>query len=125
MKRFYFKVLSPVILLLMVSTVSMAAVRSPVKQLQGIADRMLTQLEHNKSSLHQLSVIRRIVNRTLLPNIDLNRMSTAVVGRYWRSASGAQRAKFKRDFAFLVTTTYASALSSYESPFRHQRALQP
>ena len=56
----------------------------------------------------------RIVNRNLLPHIDLNRMSASVVGRYWRKASGSQRAKFKREFSYLVTTTYAAALSSYD-----------
>ncbi len=90
------------------------AIQSPVSQLQGIANRMIRSLESNKSRLSNFNVIRRIVNRILLPHVDLNRMSASVVGRKWRSASGAQRATFKKEFAYLVTTTYASALSSYD-----------
>lgn len=97
------------------SQYSIAGVVSPVTQLQGIANRMVQSLERNKSRLSNMSVIRRIVNRNLLPNVDLNRMSASVVGRYWRGASGSQRAAFKKEFAYLVTTTYAAALSSYDN----------
>lgn len=86
---------------------------SPTTQLQQIANRMITQLESNKSQLHSMNVIRRIVNQTLLPNVDMDRMSSSVVGRDWRAATPAQRAQFEKEFSYLVTTTYASALSSY------------
>ena len=94
-------------------TTSCFAVQSPVTQLQDIANRMISSLEKNKSRLSNFSVIRGIVNRILLPHVDLNRMSASVVGRYWRQASGSQKATFKKEFSYLVTTTYASALSSY------------
>ncbi|EKD77932.1 MAG: Toluene tolerance protein Ttg2D [uncultured bacterium] len=42
-------------------------------------------------------------------------MSAAVVGEPWRSATAAQRAQFKQEFSYLVTTTYAAALSSYDN----------
>ncbi|HLD84195.1 MAG TPA: ABC transporter substrate-binding protein [Coxiellaceae bacterium] len=93
---------------------TLAFANSPVTQLKNISDRMLAQLEQNKSRLSNLSVIRHIVNTVLLPNIDLGRMSASVVGLPWRSASDAQKAQFKKEFAYLVTTTYASALSSYD-----------
>lgn len=89
------------------------AVVSPTAQFQSVANRMITQLESNKSQLHKMSVIRRIVNQVLLPNVDLNRMSASVVGNAWRTATSAQKTQFKKDFSYLVTTTYAAALSSY------------
>lgn len=61
-----------------------------------------------------MSVIRRIVNQILLPHVDLNRMSASVVGRYWKSATAAQQSQFKKDFSYMVTTTYSSALASYD-----------
>lgn len=89
------------------------ALTSPATQLQGVADRMISQLENNKSQLKSMSVIRGIVNKILIPTVDLNRMSASVVGRDWLSATAAQKAQFKKEFSYLVTTTYASALSSY------------
>jgi len=98
---------------------------SPATQFQGIANRMISQLESNKSQLHKMSVIRRIVNQILLPNVDLDRMSASVVGRAWQTATAAQKAQFKKEFSYLVTTTYAAALSSYNDDrvvFRPLRA---
>lgn len=91
------------------------AIESPSAQLQTVANKMIAQLENNKAQLHKMSVIRRIVNQILLPNVDLERMSTAVVGHYWRIATPAQRSQFEKDFAYMVTTTYAQALSSYNA----------
>lgn len=106
--------LVPLIFLLIFSHACLATVESPVTQLQSIANRMINQLEKNQSRLKSLSVIRSIVNSTLLPAVDLNRMSASVIGRYWRSASSAQQSEFQKEFSYMVTTTYASALSSYD-----------
>jgi len=89
------------------------ALVSPVAQMQGEANRMVSQLAANKSRLSNLNVIRNIVNSTLLPNVDVDRMAASVVGQSWRSATPAQKAEFQKQFSYLVTTTYASALASY------------
>lgn len=101
------------LMLMIVTPFCFADVVSPATQLQKIANQMITQLESNKSQLHSMRVIRRIVNQTLLPNVDMDRMSSSVVGRDWRTATAAQRTQFEKEFSYLVTTTYASALSSY------------
>src|SRR3989338_3068613 len=108
-----FKSLWILILCWMITPLCFAAVVSPSTQLQKVANRMITQLESNKSRLSSMNVIRRIVNQVLIPNVDLDRMSSSVVGRYWRTASAAQRSQFEKEFSYLVTTKYASALSSY------------
>jgi len=97
-----------------ISPFAFAAVGSPATQLQTVANNMISQLESNKSQLNNFSVIRRIVNQVLIPHVDVDRMSSAVVGRYWRAATPAQRSQFEKEFSYLVTTTYASALSSYD-----------
>ncbi|OGT33209.1 MAG: hypothetical protein A3C44_06000 [Gammaproteobacteria bacterium RIFCSPHIGHO2_02_FULL_39_13] len=101
-------------LLLLISPLCFADSASPVTQLQAVADKMISQLESNKTQLHQMQVIRNIVNHVLLPHVDLSRMSSAVVGREWRLATPAQREQFQKEFSYLVTTTYASALASYD-----------
>ncbi|MDP1574099.1 MAG: ABC transporter substrate-binding protein [Coxiellaceae bacterium] len=91
-----------------------AAVISPVAQMQREANQMIVQLEANKARLGNINVIRKIVNNILLPHVNLDRMSASVVGQPWRTATPAQRAQFEKEFSFLVTTTYAAALSSYD-----------
>lgn len=89
------------------------AIASPADQLQTVANKMISQLENNKLKLQDMSVIRHIVNQVLIPQVALDRMSASVVGRSWRAATSAQRSEFEKEFSYLVTTTYASALSSY------------
>lgn len=119
-----FKTLWILIFCWMIAPLCFAAVVSPSTQLQQVANKMVTQLESNKSNLGNMSVIRRIVNHVLIPNVDLDRMSSSVVGQYWRTASAAQRAQFEKEFSYLVTTTYASALSSYDGDQVHFQPLR-
>ena len=107
-----------------ITSLCFAAVISPTTQLQEIANNMISQLEKNKSQLNNMNVIRHIVNQTLMPHIDVDRMSAAVVGRYWRVATPAQRAEFQKEFSYLVTTTYASALSSFNGDQVHFQPLR-
>lgn len=114
MKKSFLKSLGVLILFCFISPLCFAVI-SPAAQLQTVANKMVTQLENNKTQLHKMAVIRRIVNQILVPNVDIDRMSASVVGRYWRTATAAQKSLFEKEFTYLVTTTYASALSSYDS----------
>lgn len=91
-----------------------AQVSSPVTVLNNAATQMMDSLAANKNKLKNDNVIFNIVNRVLLPYIDLDRMSMAVVGRqYWANATAAQKSDFIKQFTHLVTSTYADALASY------------
>lgn len=102
------------IALCFVSLHCLAAVISPVDQMQEEANRMVAQLNANKARLNDMNVIRKIVNSVLIPNVDMDRMSASVIGQPWRSATPAQKAEFQKEFAQLVTTTYSAALASYD-----------
>ena len=112
-KRIYLISIMILLFTYMLSPVCFAVV-SPTAQFQGVANRMISQLENHKTQLHNMSIIRSIVNQVLLPHVDLNRMAASVVGRYWRTATAAQQSQFEKEFSYTVTTTYASALSSYD-----------
>ncbi len=91
------------------------AIESPVPSLNKVANQMIDALKQHKSELRQSNhIIYGIVNRILVPHVDLERMATAVVGRqYWNSATATQRSSFIKEFTHLVTSTYAAALASY------------
>jgi phospholipid transport system substrate-binding protein len=95
---------------------ALAAPVSPVTVLNNAANQMITSLAQNKSKLKNGDgIIYGIVNRVLLPYVDLDRMSMAVVGRqYWTSATPVQKSEFISQFTRLVTSTYAAALASYD-----------
>lgn len=101
------------------SQAGLAGIRSPVSQFQAVANKMLLSLHRNKNNLHQSRVINQIVNRVLMPYVDLSKMSRSVVGRPWSRATRLQKTQFKRQFQKLVVSTYAAALSSYNNDKIH------
>lgn len=91
------------------------AATSPVTVIRGMANKMISSLEHNKTRLKRPGVVSSIVNANLVPYVDLSRMGASVIGRrYWLGATSAQRGEFIRQFKKLVISTYSAALSSYD-----------
>lgn len=99
-------------LLLVASTVSAA---SPTEVLQQVATQLVSELKAHQQQLAQdPKVIQHIVDNTLVPVIDANRMSGLVVGRqYWYAASPDERREFVNLFKRLVINTYSNALASF------------
>jgi phospholipid transport system substrate-binding protein len=77
---------------------------------------MLSALKENRAQLkNNPRLIHRIVTQILLPHVDLDSMSRAVVGRsYWSQATSAQQQDFKKTFTDTVIRTYSTAISSYD-----------
>ena len=99
-----------------VSYTAMAApVSSPIALLQTTSDQMISALNAHKSTLKSdPSRVFTIVDRILLPHIDMDYMSKSVVGRSaWMSADPQTRTLFTKQFTELLTRTYASALAAY------------
>lgn len=96
--------------------IAQAFAQGPLEMLQSTSDQMIAALKANKASMKKNpGVVYGIVNRVLLPHVDLETMARSVVGRsYWMEATPAQREEFKKLFTRQVTSTYATALSSYQ-----------
>jgi len=95
---------------------SVVAAPSPLPMMKKIAQNMISALKRNKNRLSGNAVlVRKIVNRVLIPHVDIYAMAGRVVGRNdWLKASSAQREQFANIFKNRVISTYASALSSYD-----------
>jgi phospholipid transport system substrate-binding protein len=114
MKRRYLQITG--FLLALFFLTSVVAAPSPLPMMKQIAQNMITALKRNKSRLSgNAGLVRKIVNRVLIPHVDIYAMAGRVVGRnYWLKASSAQRERFANLFKNKVISTYASALSSYD-----------
>lgn len=88
----------------------------PLAMLKQTTAQMLTALQQNKPNLQSNpNAIYSIVNKILLPHVDLESMGRSVVGRtYWMQATPQQREQFKRLFTRQVTQTYSAALEAYQ-----------
>lgn len=96
------------------------AADSPSTLLQKVSSKAVSELRVAKAKLPAgkkvpILTVHRIINQELLPHVDLNGMSRAVLGRNaWGKATANQRVRFKAQFTDLVINTYASALTTFD-----------
>jgi len=58
-----------------------------------------------------VSKIVTLVNTTILPHVDFQRITSTAVGRYWRQATPEQQQQLQDEFKNLLMRTYAGALT--------------
>lgn len=115
MKQIFQKIVLSLAFLIASVSVASAEVDSPTGMLQSVSDRMIVELEHNKTALTKAGVIQNIVDTVLIPHVALSYMGMSVVGRNsWSKANATERKEFIRQFTRLVTSTYSAALASYD-----------
>ena len=74
--------------------------------LRAITNRR-TELQADKAELYAL------VHEIILPNMDFRRISRAILGKHWRTATPEQQQEFQQEFTSLLIRTYAIALFEY------------
>lgn len=90
---------------------------APVAMLQNTSDQLIAALKHNKASLKKNpNVVYQIVDKILVPHVDLIGMSRSVLGRQaWTNATPDQKQRFMQEFKNLLIHTYSSALQNYNN----------
>ena len=88
---------------------------SPIDMLDSTAKQVIGALRAEKADLaSNRTIVYQIVNRYLLPHVDVYGMSRSVLGRNtWMTATAQQRDNFTREFTKLVVRTYSGALAEY------------
>lgn len=103
---------------LLIASVQVFAITSPVTQLQTVARNIFSSLDRNQSKIRSkggVRIIHGIVNRYLIPYVNMPRMAASVLGRvYWQKASSSQKREFIYEFKSLVINTYSSAFAAYD-----------
>ena len=94
---------------------AMAYALSPTQTIQHIGDGMISALQAHQAQLQDRAVIRKIVNKELVPYVDLTSMAGRVVGRKaWMHATPKSRREFEDRFKHVLINTYSAALASYD-----------
>lgn len=90
--------------------------QDPILLLTSISQNLFTALKQERPQVktHNDEWIYKIVERIILPHVDLEGMSRSVLGREaWYQSSPQQRSEFSHAFTRVVVKTYASALDAY------------
>lgn len=122
MKR---RMMIAMLLLTLIGSAPAWAVQSPQQLVQQTAEQMLDKLRTERKVIDEHpGRIYELVDKIVLPHFDFERMSSWVLGKYWRRATPDQRKRFVNEFRNLLVRTYAKSLSSYTNnkitylPFR-------
>jgi len=89
-----------------------AAIQEPQALVQETTDKIVSVLNTNQDKIkaepdHLLDIVDTIV----APHFDFERMSSWVLGKYWRKASADEKTRFAQEFRTLLVRTYAKALN--------------
>jgi phospholipid transport system substrate-binding protein len=97
------------------SMTAFAGTPNPQTMLTATTDKLLATLKQNRATLKRNpKYIYQIVNKILLPHVDVIAMSQSALGRRgWLGATIPQRKKFTKAFTVTVIKTYSSALNAY------------
>ena len=101
-----------ILLLLLMGSGPVLAIQSPQELVQETTDKIKSTLKAEQEKIkndpdHLLAVVDNIV----APHFDFDRMSSWVLGKYWRKANKDEKSRFSREFRTLLVRTYAKALN--------------
>ena len=100
---------------LLITTAAMAQAEAPdafVKQLSGDVLQTLKADKAIKSG--DIQSVVSLVDTKVMPHVDVQRMTSAAVGRYWRQASPEQQRALQEQFKLLLIRTYSGALTQVD-----------
>ncbi|HET9843960.1 MAG TPA: ABC transporter substrate-binding protein [Gammaproteobacteria bacterium] len=105
-----------VLLLSLYACIALAQER-PEVLLERVTQEMLTALKQNDAEIKRNHAkLVEIIDKILVPHVDLHDMSRWVVGRNaWLKASASEKTRFAQEFKDLMIRTYSSSLTAYSN----------
>lgn len=104
----------PGILFVMLSLLSgqALAIKPPQDLVAETTDKITSALRTEQDKIKaNPNRLYEIVEEIVLPHFDFGRMSSWVLGKYWRKANDKEREQFTEEFRVLLVRTYAKALN--------------
>lgn len=96
---------------LMFVGVAQANVVAPDTLVKSTSEQIIKKLQAERETFKKKPErVQSLVDEIVLPHFDFARMSSWVLGKYWRTASDSQKEQFTREFRTLLVRTYAKAL---------------
>jgi phospholipid transport system substrate-binding protein len=86
----------------------------PTKLIETSANIMVSELDARRAEFRKdPAKLRALVERTLLPNFDVDHSARLVLGKHWRTATPAQRQRFIDAFYGSLMTNYGDAMLEF------------
>lgn len=92
-----------------------SAPQPPEKLARETVQALLDELEGRRDELRRNpEKLDALIERILVPLVDVEYMSRLVLGRHWRGASEEQRERFQAAFKNMLISTYGNALLEFQ-----------
>ena len=112
MKKIFFMSAVMVVMLALFFSGSVMAIQAPEDLVAETTDKITSVLRVEQDKIKaNPERLYEIVDEIVLPHFDFSRMSSWVLGKYWRTANKDERAQFTQEFRALLVRTYAKALN--------------
>jgi phospholipid transport system substrate-binding protein len=88
---------------------------APDELIKDLSNKVLDQIKNDKEI--QAGNVKRIsdlIDTTIMPNVNFERMTALSVGRGWRQASPEQQKRLITEFRTLLVRTYSGALTQFK-----------
>ncbi len=86
---------------------------APQLAIQKTSELIYNAAKENSERLGDRDYALILVNDIIEPQLDLEKISRLVLGKYWRKASDEQKVAFQREFKTLLVNTYASSFNEF------------
>lgn len=95
------------------ASTAQAADELPDAMIGRVSNEMIAAIKADKDAQSgNLKKINDLVENKVMPHVNFQRMTSAAVGRGWRTATPAQQQQLMAEFRTLLLRTYAGALAS-------------
>ncbi len=85
---------------------------APDQLINQVSTEVLTKIKADpKIQAGDFSRISTLVDETIMPHVNFERMTALAVGRGWRAATPEQRTALVKEFRVLLLRTYSGAMS--------------
>jgi phospholipid transport system substrate-binding protein len=85
---------------------------APDALVKQVANEVIDAVKTDKAvQAGDVQRINALVDQKVMPHVNFQRMTSASVGRYWRTATPEQQKRLQEEFKTLLVRTYAGALT--------------
>lgn len=94
----------------------------PAEFIEAVADNAISVVKKEQETIidGDLDAIRQMVNKHVLPYVDIEKTTRLAMGRFWRQASPEQQAQVVEAFMDTLIRTYSSAFKGIDQKTRLQ-----
>jgi phospholipid transport system substrate-binding protein len=102
---------------------------APDALVKQVSNEVIDSIKSDKAiQAGDINKLQSLVDAKVMPHVNFQRMTSAAVGRFWRSATPEQQKRLQEEFKTLLVRTYAGALTQVKDqtvtlkPMRSQPA---